>query len=91
MEVSSKHRHQTFSIQLQLEELKKSYSSSEDKITNVGNPIKSSPLHVQSRINKRRRSGSGSLNSSGPKKRIRGEFDSSYVDITALLVGILNS
>jgi hypothetical protein len=92
MEVSSKHRHQSFSIQLQLEEMKKSYSNNEDKITVVGSPIKSSPLHVQSRINKRRRtnstgSGGGSYSAAVPnRKRSRSDFDSSYVDITSLLV-----
>jgi hypothetical protein len=89
MDVSSKHRHQSFSIQLQLEELKKSFSASEDKTTSLGNPIKSSPLHVQSRIsNKRRRSGGSpsGLSNPVPRKRSRGEFDSSYVDITPLLV-----
>jgi len=90
MDVSSKHSNQSFSIQLQLEEMKKSYSSAEEKIVPLGNPIKSSPLQVKSRMNKRKRSGSSSLSNSGnsfpPKKRIRGEVDSSYVDITSLLI-----
>jgi hypothetical protein len=91
MDVSSKHSNQSFSIQLQLEEMKKSYTSAEEKIVPLGNPIKSSPLQVKSRMNKRKRSSSGSssLSSSGngfPKKRIRGEVDSSYVDITSLLI-----
>jgi len=91
MDVSSKHSNQSFSIQIQLEEMKKSYTSAEEKIVPLGNPIKSSPLQVKSRMNKRKRSSSGSssLSSSGngfPKKRIRGEVDSSYVDITSLLI-----
>lgn len=87
MDVSSKHKHQAFAIQLQLEEVKKG-SSGEEKITPVGNPLKSSPLHVQSRINKRRRSvGSNSLSASAaPRKRPRGEVDSNFIDITSLLV-----
>jgi len=69
--------------------MKKSYTSSEEKITLAGNPIKSLPLHVQSRINKRKRSGSlthsnGGLSSS--RKRSRGDIDSNFVDITSLLV-----
>jgi len=89
MDVSSKHSNQSFSIQIQLEEMKKSYTSAEEKIVPLGNPIKSSPLQVKSRMNKRKRSSSSSLSSSGngfPKKRMRGEVDSSYVDITSLLI-----
>jgi len=95
MEVSSKHRHQSFSIQLQLEEMRKSYTNAEDKITALGVPVKSSPLHVQSRINKRKRTNSAGSGGSGgvgvggtglSRKRLRADFDSSYVDITSLLV-----
>jgi len=86
MEVSSKHQHQDFCIQVQLEEVKKSFSSPEDKVRVIGNPVRSSPLHVQSRINNKRKR---SLSCSGGKyaKRARGDFcDSSYVDITPLLI-----
>jgi len=83
MEVSSKHHHQAFSIQLQLQEI----SNAADGIVGVnpiGEIVKLAPLHVQSRINKRKRtcfSGHGR-----PRKRSRGESDCNYVDITPLLV-----
>jgi len=91
MEVSSKHQHQAFSIQLQLEEWRTDpFLSMEQKLRNVGNPAKCSPLHVQSRITKRKRSNHSSYKkdseSNPAKKRLRGEYDSSYVDITSLLV-----
>jgi hypothetical protein len=50
MEVSSKHQHQAFIIQFQLE-----YADELEKVLNIGEPVKSAPLHVQSRINKRKR------------------------------------
>jgi len=83
MEVSSKHHHQAFSIQLQLQEI----SNAADCTVNlspIGVVVKLAPLHVQSRINKRKRtcfSGHGR-----PRKRARGESDCNYVDITPLLV-----
>lgn len=92
LDVSSKHNNQSFSIQLQLEEMKKSYSSSEEKIVLMGNPIRSSPLQVRSRTastspsNKRKRSTSLSSSNGSSKKRSRGDGDPSFVDITALLV-----
>eukprot|EP01127_Copromyxa_protea_P009616 TRINITY_DN2280_c0_g1_i1.p1 TRINITY_DN2280_c0_g1~~TRINITY_DN2280_c0_g1_i1.p1 ORF type:complete len:471 (+),score=76.96 TRINITY_DN2280_c0_g1_i1:168-1415(+) len=90
MEVSSKHSHQSFAIQLQLEEIKKMFPGSvEEKVVSYGNPIRSSPLQVISRMNKRKRSSSASsLSSSGGcnKKRVRTESDPSFVDITSLLV-----
>lgn len=49
MEVSSKHQHQAFIIQFQLE-----YADELEKVVNIGEPVKSAPLHVQSRINKRK-------------------------------------
>lgn len=58
----------------------------EDNTTILGNPVKSNPLHVQSRIAKRRRNSTGSIGNYVPRKRARGEFDSNYVDITPLLV-----
>lgn len=89
MEVSSKHQHQAFSIQLQLEELVS--TSAGDSYQPIGEPVKTASLHVQSRISKRRRSVSGTSgnDSAGkPKKRFRpGETDDcTFVDITALLV-----
>lgn len=83
MEVSSKHHHQAFSIQLQLQEI---YNAADGSVGvhPVGEAVKLAPLHVQSRINKRKRScfsGHGR-----PRKRARGESDCNYVDITTLLV-----
>jgi len=83
MEVSSKHHHQAFSIQLQLQEI---YNAADGSIGvhPLGEVVKLAPLHVQSRINKRKRScfsGHGR-----PRKRARGESDCNYVDITTLLV-----
>jgi len=79
MEVSSKHHHQAFSIQIQLQE------QSSGEVISVGEPIKLAPLHVQSRINKRTRASTFTTNGR-PKKRTRGEAESNYVDITPLLV-----
>jgi len=53
-------------------------------VTSIGEAVKSAPLHVQSRINKRKRS--CSFHGGRPKKRSRGESDCNYVDITSLLV-----
>eukprot|EP00029_Vermamoeba_vermiformis_P010820 TRINITY_DN5789_c0_g1_i2.p1 TRINITY_DN5789_c0_g1~~TRINITY_DN5789_c0_g1_i2.p1 ORF type:complete len:300 (-),score=107.65 TRINITY_DN5789_c0_g1_i2:60-959(-) len=50
MEVSSKHQHQAFIISFQLE-----YAEESGKVVNIGESVKSAPLHVQSRINKRKR------------------------------------
>jgi len=82
MEVSSKHHHQSFSIQLQLQEIRKGSGNGVD-VVSIGEVVKSAPLHVQSRINKRKRSCSFHVR---PKKRVRGESESNYVDITSLLV-----
>jgi len=86
MEVSSKHHHQAFSIQLQLQEILNEVDGNLSAVP-LGEIVKLAPLHVQSRINKRKRS-SSSYNSNHVKqrKRTRGESDSSYVDITPLLV-----
>jgi len=94
MEVSSKHHHQAFSIQLQLQELSPGPSQGSDPSGSGGTPLplvlplgeitKLAPLHVQSRINKRKRSIFGSHGR--PRKRARGESDCNYVDITPLLV-----
>jgi len=84
MEVSSKHHHQAFSIQLQLQEI---CTESDGNISTIpiGESVKLAPLHVQSRINKRKRSCfNGHI--SKQRKRTRGESDSNYVDITPLLV-----
>jgi hypothetical protein len=84
MEVSSKHHHQAFSIQLQLQEICTEADGNISTIA-VGEAIKLAPLHVQSRINKRKRSCfNGHI--SKQRKRTRGESDSNYVDITPLLV-----
>jgi len=83
MEVSSKHHHQAFSIQLQLQEICNAADGSLG-VSPIGESVKLAPLHVQSRINKRKRScfsGHGR-----PRKRARGESDCNYVDITPLLV-----
>jgi len=83
MEVSSKHHHQAFSIHLQLQEIRKGSVNGTVAVVPIGEPVKSAPLHVQSRINKRKRSCSFHVR---PKKRSRGESDCNYVDITSLLV-----
>eukprot|EP01124_Arcella_intermedia_P031935 TRINITY_DN7344_c0_g1_i1.p1 TRINITY_DN7344_c0_g1~~TRINITY_DN7344_c0_g1_i1.p1 ORF type:complete len:527 (+),score=25.69 TRINITY_DN7344_c0_g1_i1:152-1732(+) len=80
MEVSSKHHHQAFSVSLQLQEIRKGNPS---QSVPIGESVKSSALHVQSRMSKRKRSSS---QSSKPKKRVRGEAECNYVDITPLLV-----
>jgi len=83
MEVSSKHHHQAFSIQLQLQEICNAADGSVG-VYPIGELLKLAPLHVQSRINKRKR---GCLSGHGrPRKRARGESDCNYVDITPLLV-----
>jgi len=86
MEVSSKHHHQAFSIQIQLQEIRTVEPRFPIMMTihSIGEPVKSSPLHVQSRINKRKRSFLG--HHGRPRKRSRGESDCNYVDITSLLV-----
>jgi hypothetical protein len=84
MEVSSKHHHQAFSIQLQLQEIC-SGADGNISVNPIGEAIKLAPLHVQSRINKRKRS-CFSGHTSKPRKRTRGESDCNYVDITPLLV-----
>jgi len=70
MEVSSKHHHQAFSIQLQLQEI---CTEPDGNITTypLGESIKLAPLHVQSRINKRKRS-SFNGHISKQRKRTRG-------------------
>jgi len=83
MEVSSKHHHQAFSINLQLQEIRKGSANGPVIVVPIGEPVKSAPLHVQSRINKRKRACSFHVR---PKKRVRGESDCNYVDITSLLV-----
>jgi hypothetical protein len=84
MEVSSKHHHQAFSIQLQLQELCNEMDGNISTVS-LGDSIKLAPLHVQSRINKRKRSCfNGHITKQ--RKRTRGESDSNYVDITPLLV-----
>jgi hypothetical protein len=80
MDVSSKHHHQPFSIQLQLQEIKKTGS-----VINIGEPVKSAPLRVQSRINKKAPSRSNIFNLK-TKKKSRSELDCNYIDITPLLV-----
>jgi len=80
MDVSSKHHHQPFSIQLQLQEIKKTAS-----VINIGEPVKSTPLRVQSRINKKAPSRSNIFNLK-TKKKSRSEIDCNYIDITPLLV-----
>jgi len=77
MEVSSKHQHQAISIQIQLQQVRSG------SFAPIGPAVKSSPLHVQSRINKRKRASSGP---GKPRKRSRGDSDINYVDITFLLV-----
>jgi hypothetical protein len=72
MDVSSKHHHQPFSIQLQLQEIKKS------SVVNIGEPIKSAPLRVQSRINKKGTSRSSLFNIK-TKKKTRTDLDSLLV------------
>jgi len=84
MEVSSKHHHQAFSIQLQLQEIS-SGSDGSISFNSLGDLVKLAPLHVQSRINKHKRS-CFSSHMSKPRKRTRGEADCNYVDITPLLV-----
>jgi hypothetical protein len=81
MDVSSKHHHQPFSIQLQLQEIKKIAGS----VINIGEPVKSAPLRVQSRINKKAPSRSNIFNLK-TKKKSRSELDCNYIDITPLLV-----
>jgi len=81
MDVSSKHHHQPFSIQLQLQEIKKTGS-----VVNIGEPIKSSPLRVQSRINKKGTTTRSSLFNTKSKKKTRQDLDCNYIDITSLLV-----
>jgi len=80
MDVSSKHHHQPFSIQLQLQEIKKTGSA-----VSIGEPIKSAPLRVQSRINKKTPTRSSVFNLK-TKKKTRGDVDCNYIDITPLLV-----
>jgi len=82
MEVSSKHHHQSFSIHLQLQQIHKGLNGAVEVVP-LGESVKSAPLHVQSRINKRKRPCSFHVR---PKKRARGESDCNYVDITSLLV-----
>jgi hypothetical protein len=87
-EVSSKNSNISFSIQLQLEESKAVFPK-EEVFLAVGNPVRSSPLQVISRLNKRKRgSSTNGLNSSGgsAKKRARNDGDPNFVDITSLLV-----
>jgi hypothetical protein len=84
MEVSSKHHHQAFSIQLQLQEIC-SAADGNISVIPIGEAVKLAPLHVQSRINKRKRSCFNG-HTSKPRKRTRGESDCNYVDITPLLV-----
>lgn len=92
MDVSSKHYNRSFIIQLQLEEMKNSHSSAEERIVLLGSPVKSSPLHVTSRLNgKRKRSVSLSSSGGNAKKRSRSDSDpTSFVDITPLLVRFLH-
>jgi hypothetical protein len=52
MEVSSKHYHQSFCIHFQLEQIDPLHS---EVVIPLGDPIKSFPMHVQSRITKRKR------------------------------------
>jgi hypothetical protein len=80
MDVSSKHHHQPFSIQLQLQEIKKTGS-----VVSIGEPIKSAPLRVQSRINKKGTTRSSLFNLK-TKKKSRTGLDCNYIDITSLLV-----
>jgi len=80
MDVSSKHHHQPFSIQLQLQEIKKTGS-----VVSIGEPIKSAPLRVQSRINKKGTTRSSLFNLK-TKKKSRTDLDCNYIDITSLLV-----
>jgi hypothetical protein len=80
MDVSSKHHHQPFSIQLQLQEIKKTGS-----VVSIGEPIKSAPLRVQSRINKKGTTRTSLFNIK-TKKKSRTDIDCNYIDITSLLV-----
>jgi len=80
MDVSSKHHHQPFSIRLQLQEIKKTGS-----VVSIGEPIKSAPLRVQSRINKKGTTRSSLFNIK-TKKKSRTDLDCNYIDITSLLV-----
>jgi len=81
MDVSSKHHHQPFSIQLQLQEIKKTGS-----VVNIGEPIKSAPLRVQSRINNKKGIPRENVFNLKTKKKNRTELDCNYIDITPLLV-----
>jgi len=107
MEVSSKHRHQAFSLLFQLqtipsrehlEEGRRSDDSPDGKLRpkedfqSLGDPVKSTALHVQSRMPSRKNSvdESAAISSSDPnarpKKRARSDSDCNYVDITPLLI-----
>jgi len=79
MDVSSKHHHQSFSIQIQLQ-VKKN-----DTFVNLGEPVKSASLHVQSRLNHKRKT-TTSTSQETPKKKLRTDTDTNYIDITSLLV-----
>jgi len=82
MDVSSKHHHQPFSIQIQLQEIK-----SGSICVNIGDPIKSAPLRVQSRINNNKKATPRSnLFNLKTKKKTRTDIDCNYIDITPLLV-----
>jgi len=82
MDVSSKHHHQPFSIQLQLQEIKKTGS-----VVDIGDPIKTAPLRVQSRMSKKGTSRSSMFNiKTIQKKKTRIDLDCNYIDITPLLV-----
>jgi len=83
MDVSSKHHHQPFSIQFQLQEIK-----SGSACVNIGDPIKSAPLRVQSRINSNKKATprSNLFNLKTNKKKSRTDIDCNYIDITPLLV-----
>jgi len=82
MDVSSKHHHQPFSIQLQLQEIKKTGS-----VVDIGDPIKTAPLRVQSRMSKKGTPRASMFNlKTIQKKKTRIELDCNYIDITPLLV-----
>jgi hypothetical protein len=82
MDVSSKHHHQPFSIQLQLQEIKKTGS-----VVDIGDPIKTAPLRVQSRMSKKGTPRSSVFNiKTIQKKKTKIDLDCNYIDITPLLV-----
>jgi len=83
MDVSSKHHHQPFSIQLQLQEINKTGS-----VVDIGEPIKTAPLRVQSRLSKKGTPRASMFNHKTiHKKKTRiGDLDCNFIDITPLLV-----